>query len=152
MDTRETAVVPATTAGMRRATEAFEAFCLAHAVPAPARRRVLVALDEVLSNTIRHGRPQGPGAGEATVSMSLAIRADVVLVELVDSAAAFNPLLAPPPDTTAPLEARTPGGLGIALVRAMMDDVHYERRDGHNVLTLTARLSKPDAGDPHADS
>jgi len=144
---RKTVAVPATDAGMRRAAEAFEAFTASRRVPAPGRHRFLLALDEILSNIIRHGRPQETG----TIDLTFSMEADVIEVEFVDSASPFNPLETPLPDTTAALEARQPGGLGIALVRAMMDEVRYERRDGRNVLTLTARLPVPAAGDDDAD-
>jgi serine/threonine-protein kinase RsbW len=139
---RRTVAVPATAAGMRRAAEAFEAFTTPRRIPASGRNRFLLVLDEILSNIIRHG--QLPATD--TIDLTFSADDDVVAVEFVDSAAAFNPLDAPPPDTTATLESRQPGGLGIALVRAMMDEVRYERRDGHNVLTLVARLPAPTTG------
>jgi len=138
---RRTLAVPADEGGLKAAAAAFEAFADGTAVTAPARRRFLMALDEVLSNIVRHGRPQaGP------IELAFSIDGGVLAVELTDSAGPFNPLDVAAPDTTAPLEARQPGGLGIALVRAVMDDVRYERRDGCNVLTLSARLPGPSAG------
>jgi anti-sigma regulatory factor (Ser/Thr protein kinase) len=70
------------------------------------------------------------------------MRLDAGAVELTvtDGGPAFNPLDAQPPDRTGGLEARTPGRLGIVLVRALMDEVEYARRDGLNVLTLRKRL------------
>ena len=53
-----------------------------------------------------------------------------------DDAEPFNPLDAPLPDTAAPLEGRQVGGLGIALVRHLMDGVVYERTGGRNRLVL----------------
>jgi serine/threonine-protein kinase RsbW len=138
--------VPATDAGLRRAAEAFEAFTAGRDIPVSGRNRFLLALDEILSNIIRHGSPQPL----ARISLTFSIDRDVVSIQCIDSADPFNPLDAPAPDTTATLDARQPGGLGIALVRAMMDDVRYERRDGHNVLTLVARIPAPAAGDGDA--
>jgi serine/threonine-protein kinase RsbW len=70
------------------------------------------------------------------------VDADYVAIEIVDQAEAFNPLLAPPPDTSSPLDERKPGGLGIALVRQLMDDTRYERRNDRNYFTMRWR---PDA-------
>ena len=53
-------------------------------------------------------------------------------MEVSDTANAFDPLSLPSPDLTLPLEQRKPGGLGVMLVRKLMDEVHYERRDGRN--------------------
>jgi serine/threonine-protein kinase RsbW len=59
---------------------------------------------------------------------------------VADEAAPFNPLLLPPPDTTTPLELRQPGGLGIALVKALSDTVEYARANNRNQVTVSWRL------------
>ena len=141
MAARRTLTVPASETGLMAATAAFEAFVEGTIVTAPARRRFLMALDEVLSNIVRHGRPAAGG-----IHLAFSIDDGVLEVELADSAGPFNPLDVAAPDITAGLDARQPGGLGIALVRAVMDDVRYERRDGRNVLTLSARLRGPSVG------
>jgi len=136
---RTTLAVAATGAGVRRAAEAFEAFIAGHAIPAGARRRCLVALDELLSNVARHGRPEGAEA----ILVTFALGPDRLDIEVADTSAAFDPLQQTPPDRTSGVEARPLGGLGIALVRATMSDVRYERRDGRNVVTLSTQLSEP---------
>jgi anti-sigma regulatory factor (Ser/Thr protein kinase) len=62
-----------------------------------------------------------------------------VEVTVADDGPAFNPLLQPEPDTTLPLASRQPGGLGITLIKSLMDDVRYERTD-RNILTVRKRL------------
>src|SRR5512141_2150138 len=105
-------MVPGTPEGVRQAIEAFGRFTQAHAVSDEVRRAGQLALDEVLSNVVRHGL-----AGRAgTISVSYALGEGEVSIEVVDDAPAFNPLTAPAPDTGAPLERRTPGGLGVALI------------------------------------
>jgi anti-sigma regulatory factor (Ser/Thr protein kinase) len=133
MPTSETVSVPGTEAGVRRATEALDAWCLRQRLPADARRRLLTSLDEVLSNVVRHGFGERAG----TIDITLVRDGDVLSAAVADNAAEFNPLTQPAPDVTAPLEARQPGGLGIALLRALAADVRYERRGTCNVLTLT---------------
>ena len=51
-----------------------------------------------------------------------------------------NPLGAGTPDTSLPLERRAIGGLGIHLVRSLVDDVTYQRRIDRNVLTLVKHI------------
>jgi serine/threonine-protein kinase RsbW len=136
---RKTIAVPATTAGVRDAAEAFEAFIAGREVPPDVRRHCLLALDELLSNVVRHGGPEGA----APILVSFAVLAEHLEVEIADASLPFDPLQQPAPDRTAGLEARPIGGLGIALVRATMADVRYERRDGRNVVTVTVRLSEP---------
>jgi serine/threonine-protein kinase RsbW len=61
---------------------------------------------------------------------------DRVEIEVRDRGAPFNPLEHPPPDTGLSLDERRPGGLGILLVRRIMDHTAYERRDGMNCFTM----------------
>ena len=124
--------VPATVSGVREAILAFERFGRAHVLAADTAWRVGLALDEILSNIVRH---HGPGPRVA-IDVTFSLDGDRVSVEVVDGAAPFNPLLAPAPDTSSPLERRQPGGLGIALVRSLMDDTRYERRDSANHIVM----------------
>lgn len=61
-------------------------------------------------------------------------------VTLTDDGAPFDPLAQAAPDTDLPVEARAIGGLGIHLVRKMMDEVTYQRRGDRNVVVLVKRL------------
>ena len=74
------------------------------------------------------------------IDLEFSRHAGVIAIVVSDGAAPFNPLLAPAPDTTAPVELRQVGGLGIALVRALVDDVCYERREDRNHLTIIWKL------------
>ena len=131
----ETLSVPGSPPGVLQAVHAFEDFGRTHALPKGTAWRFLLALDEILSNIIRHG---GAAAG-AAIELTFTIEEEAVSVEISDAAVPFNPLLAPAPDTSTPLEARQPGGQGIALVRRLMDDTVYERRNGRNHLVMRWR-------------
>jgi anti-sigma regulatory factor (Ser/Thr protein kinase) len=65
---------------------------------------------------------------------------DSVAVEVEDDGRPFDPLQVPPPDLTLSLEQRPIGGLGIHLIRNLMDEVSYARRDGRNVLKMAKHL------------
>ena len=122
-----------------RVVEGFAAFAEAHALPAPVRRSIQVALDELVYNPIVYGfLKDGNGQGEGRVEVAL--EGDRVRVVITDDGPPFDPLAYATPDTALPVEAREIGGLGIHLVRKMMDDVGYERRDGRNIVTLVKRL------------
>ncbi len=73
--------------------------------------------------------------------MSLVLDNGVVALCLEDDGLAFDPLAAPMPDTDAALEDRPIGGLGIYLLREMMDELEYVQVEGRNRLTLRKRLS-----------
>jgi serine/threonine-protein kinase RsbW len=138
MGLHRTTSVPGTLAGLTEAVGAADGFCREAGVPDELRRRLLTALDEVLANVVHHAL----AGAEGTVEMTLSGDQRAVRATVVDPGAPFNPLLAPEADTTSPLEARRVGGLGIALVRALVDEVAYERRGNRNRLTLTWRLAR----------
>jgi anti-sigma regulatory factor (Ser/Thr protein kinase) len=117
---------------------AFAEFADAHGLPASVRRSVHVALDELLSNTMAHGFA-GRDGGEVTVEAVL--RTDRVCVTITDDARPFDPFGMAAPDTALPAEERGIGGLGIHLVRRIMDEVSYHRRADRNVVVLTKRLT-----------
>jgi serine/threonine-protein kinase RsbW len=96
-----------------------------------------VALDEVLSNVVRHGSAAGT---VGPIAVELDVLGSRIEVVVTDDAPAFNPLEVQAPDASVSLEDRPLGGLGIALVKALMDEVTYERRDGRNRLTFRKKL------------
>ena len=122
-----------------RVGAAFGEFAEREALPAPVRRSLQIALDEFLYNTINHGFA-GRTSGEVTVQA--AAGRGRVSVTLTDDGAAFDPLAAATPDTALSVEERAIGGLGIHLVRKMMDEVSYHRRDGRNVVVLVKLLAE----------
>jgi len=123
-----------------RVNAAFAEFADAHGLPAPVRRSMHVALDELLTNTSVHGFP-GREGGEVTVEAKLGT--DRVSVTLTDDGRPFDPfgVGVAAPDTALPVEERRIGGLGIHLVRRMMDEVSYHRRADRNVVVLTKLLA-----------
>ncbi len=96
--------------------------------------KVNLVLDELSVNIVNYG-----GAA-SEIEVSLAADADEVRVEISDDGLPFDPLHdAAEPDLDAPLEDRPIGGLGIHLVREMMDELHYRREDGKNRLAMVKR-------------
>lgn len=135
MHATQTLSVPGTLPGVQLAIQAFDRFCRAHGLSDGAAWRFRLALDEILSNIVRHGLAGRP----ASIDLTFSVDTDYVAIEIVDEAEAFNPLLAPPADTSSPLAERMPGGLGITLVRQLMDETAYERRDARNYFTMRWR-------------
>ena len=140
-DTRRLCV-PGTDDGIRTVLDALEAFAAGHGLSKAVTWPVEVSLDEVLANVVRHGLL---GRGEtATVEVELRLDLDpdppVCEVVVTDDGPGFDPLAAPEPDTSLGIEDRPIGGLGIALVRRLMDEAEYERREGRNRLRLRRRL------------
>ena len=119
--------------GLTRIRGAFDAFSEAHGLDLETARAVQVVLDELVSNTIRAGFPDGR---EGHVDIRFEITGDALDVLIADDGIPFDPLERAEPDTAAALDARPVGGLGIHLVRQLMDSVAYERGDGENRLRL----------------
>lgn len=93
-----------------------------------------VALEEVVVNIINHAYGQ-KGRGDILVGFD--DQAEAVVVSLSDTGLAFNPLEAAEPDVEMALLDRPIGGLGIMMVKKLMDEVRYERRNNENILYLT---------------
>jgi anti-sigma regulatory factor (Ser/Thr protein kinase) len=108
-------------------------------LPADAAQALHLALEEVVTNVIRHAYRERAGA----VRVRLAARSGEVVAEIEDDGPAFDPLARPAPDLDLPLEERPIGGLGIHLVRNLMDAVAYRRCGVCNLLTLTKRWTNP---------
>jgi serine/threonine-protein kinase RsbW len=100
-----------------------------------------LALEEAVTNVINHGYVDGQ-AHEFTVSLAAA-PGGLVTAVVSDDAPAFDPVARPPVDTSLPLEERPIGGLGVHLIKNLMDSVRYERREGRNLLTLEWRSVRP---------
>jgi anti-sigma regulatory factor (Ser/Thr protein kinase) len=120
-----------------RLADALQAFCRDHQLSPDLASRIMLAVEEVAANIIAHGYR---GAGGHAFEVRLARDEDAVRITVSDEAPPFDPLTQPPPDTTAPLERRPSGGLGIHLVRTLMDDVRYRHDGTRNILVLTKRV------------
>lgn len=100
---------------------------------------VNLAVEEAVVNSIMYAYPEEEhGCVELTAQWDAA--GHELTFVLQDQGVAFDPLAQPEADTTLPLEERQPGGLGILLVREIMDDVGYQRLAGRNILTMRKRL------------
>jgi len=122
--------------GLRAAAGALDRFEASHALDPEAVWPVHVALDEVLSNVVRHGTGGRPNS---LIDVTFALEGGSLEVTVVDDGPEWDPLTLPPPDTTAPLDARHPGGLGVHLVRSLMDRVTYTRDEDRNHLVFARR-------------
>ena len=109
--------------------------------PEEARIDVDVAVDELLGNIIRYA--YGPGRGEVTVRVEAQREPKTVILTFLDQGAPFDPLAEERPDTTSlPARERPMGGLGLYLVRSLVDEIAYARRDSRNVLTVRKKIEQ----------
>jgi anti-sigma regulatory factor (Ser/Thr protein kinase) len=101
-------------------------------LPPEQEMPVTLALEEILSNVIRHNA----AAGAAEISARFTFEPAAFELEVVDNGHPFNPLELPPLDPAAPLEDRRPGGMGVFILRQLADELRYEYRDGRNRLVF----------------
>lgn len=95
--------------------------------------KIELVLEELLTNVIRHG--YADGSGDIEVGCALIGDARFHLF-IRDWGKAFNPLAKEDPDLTQDIDERPIGGLGIHLVRKMVDEINYARAENSNVLNL----------------
>ena len=112
----------------------IEEFFAARAQSPAIAYAVNLSVDELLTNTISYGYDDG---NPHRIDIAVRMDESVIVVEITDDARPFEPSEVPQPDTGASLEDRPLGGLGIFLVREMMDSFQYRRSQGHNIVTLT---------------
>ena len=118
--------------------KALNDFGARNKLPANAIYRVDLALESLLTNVIRYG--YGENSGEREIRISIALAEGGIAVQMEDDAMAFDPLAVPPPDIGAAIERHPCQGLGLHLVRAVMDSIAYQRRGERNCLTLSLTL------------
>ncbi len=97
-----------------------------------------LAIEEAVVNVINYAYPTGE---TGDINIEATATATSIKFNIIDSGVAFAPTDAPDVDTSLTAEERQIGGLGIFLVRQLMDTINYERIEGKNVLTLTKKLS-----------
>jgi len=123
-------------------SEAIEKFAADNGVPQDMVFKINLSLDELLTNILSYGYPEG---GERKISVSLAIQDQTIVIEARDNAVPFNPLEKTEPDISQDVDERPIGGLGIHIVRKMMDEIAYRRDTEFNILTM----KKSFKGDSH---
>jgi serine/threonine-protein kinase RsbW len=139
MESRLSLVLRNELAELERLFAAVTAWCQQNSIPSEMEYPVNLALDEIVSNVIRHGWKDG---GEHQIQVQVYRRGDEVCAEVEDDGLPFNPLEAPAPDVTRPLEERPVGGLGIHLVRHIMDGLEYRRHGGKNLLIMKKNIGR----------
>jgi serine/threonine-protein kinase RsbW len=114
--------------------ERHEAFL---ALPRDAQYAVKLVLDELTSNAIRHA----PGGTPPGLRMCFWVRGGELTLRLDYEGPSFDPAEVPEPNTEAPLEERAQGGLGLFLLRNVMDEVRLSRENDRNCFLTRKSLT-----------
>jgi anti-sigma regulatory factor (Ser/Thr protein kinase) len=102
-------------------------------LPADSMLRINVCLDELFTNIVSYGFVDD---SEHTVIFRLNVENCVVTINIEDDAIPFNPLEKVDPEFPANVESAKIGGLGVHIIRKLMDSVCYEREQSNNKLTI----------------
>lgn len=125
-----------------------EEFGATHSLSPKIIFNLSLCLDELITNIISYGYAD---FDEHPIDITLGLDGDELFITVEDDAQPFNILDAPEPELDTPLEERLRpiGGMGVHLVKSMMDTVNYTRDDDRNVVHLTKNISDgncPDMG------
>jgi anti-sigma regulatory factor (Ser/Thr protein kinase) len=91
-----------------------------------------LAVEEIITNIINHGYKNAGGE----IVISCRINVNQAEVRIRDNAPRFDPLSLPEPDLEGTIENRKIGGLGVFLVRQVMDEISYRYENGQNILVM----------------
>src|SRR5262245_55318019 len=117
-------------------TESIVSYCHENGIDESACYEVRLALEEAISNTIKYGyADQQPH----TIYVRVGFQNRELVLVIEDDANEFNPLEAPAPDLSLPVEQKPIGRLGIFLMRSVMDEVDYRRDGAKNILRMSKR-------------
>ena len=99
--------------------------------------KLRLAVEEAVVNVVDYAYPAGI---EGDIEIRFLSDGETLKTVIIDSGVAFDPTAKEKADTSLSIEDRQIGGLGILLVRELMDSINYERADGQNFLTLIKKI------------
>jgi len=127
-------------ADLPRLIEFAEKFASGCGLPEPERARLLIILEELFTNVIRYGYPDGASAGR--IEVALAAQPGRIEIDFSDDGAPFDPLAERSPEIDLPSAERPVGGLGLHILRSLVHEARYRRARGRNRLTLVRKLTR----------
>lgn len=118
---------------IEQVNQAFNAFAAAHAVPDDTRRPFNIAFDDLINNIVSYGYQDD---AEHLIEVEIELSDVMVEARISDDGVPFDPFAVEAPDLDDELDERRIGGLGIHLVRTMMDEALYRREFGKNIVVI----------------
>ena len=117
----------------------IEQFGHSHGLPKKQIFQINLALDELFTNIVSYGFPDG---NSHWIDFKLRLENNEVVIHIEDNGIPFDPVSAPTSGSVPPLEKCKIGGLGLHIVKKMMDEIAYERRGDKNIITIK-KLVRP---------
>ena len=123
-----------------RVNSIFESFATQHDIGGRLRYHLLVSIEEILTNIIKYGFDE---QGVHPIHITFRLVLENVEMEFEDRGREFNPLEVDEPNLETAIEDRQLGGLGIHLVKKMVDVAEYRREGDRNILLLRKSKTTP---------
>lgn len=102
--------------------------------PMKTQMQIDMAIDELFTNISSYA--YAPGTGNVTVQVDRSPDSRTIDICFIDSGSPFDPTARTDPDTSLSAEERQIGGLGIFLVKKMMDEMKYTYEGGKNIIRI----------------
>jgi len=128
---------------MAKVVEFVDRFGAAHGIPGEVSNAFNLCLDELLNNVISYGYDD---RNTHEIRVELTMEDGVLTAEITDDGKPFDPSSAKLVVADRKLHSRAPGGLGILFVKTLMDELHYARKGGLNIVRITKRLREARRG------
>ena len=125
---------------LRQVDEFVTAFVKDRGLAPDEAPRILILLEELLTNLVKYGYPDRSLPGRVEVILGLS--GSRLSIEFIDDGRAFNPIAERVSNLEAPAETRPIGGLGLHIMRSLTEDAHYERRDNLNVVRMSRLVAR----------
>lgn len=115
-------------------------------VPDRPLSELLVAVDELLSNVVKYAWSEQPGfdPAEHRICIRIVSGLEKLEVELIDDGRAFDPRATPAPQVRSAGRRPRPGGVGLQILKKLVDEIYYERINGRNRTRIVKRYSPLD--------
>jgi anti-sigma regulatory factor (Ser/Thr protein kinase) len=123
---------------IEKLTEMVNEFGKRHTLSGNVIHDATLALEEIVSNIVFYAYTD---EDEHEIEVVMGINRDQLFFKVKDDGIAFNPLKNPEPDVSKPFEEKEIGGLGIYLVKNLMDELEYLRENEKNILTMKIPIS-----------
>ncbi len=127
--------IAATVENITAVTEFVNELLDSRKCPVKAKTQISIAIDELFGNIANYA--YGDLIGNAIVRVEFFDTPDSVTITFIDSGVPFDPLAKDDPDITLSAEERNIGGLGIFMVKKMMDNISYQYQNGNNILSIS---------------
>ena len=128
---------------IKRVNDQFKEMAIERGIDRSIIQKFNIVFDELLSNIIYYGSKERESS---IIRIRIEFVADSIKVAIASYGAPFNPLESQAPDTSQSLEDRNVGGLGIHIVRNLVDEMAYYRRAEQNVINLLKYLNTDEKG------